>query len=262
MLARDEKYLDAETGMVAVLHTWGQNLTEHPHLHTIVPAGGWSNTAQCWKTSRKKFFIPVKVISAVFRGKFLALLRQAFDDKQLKFEGEIKPLQLKGNFKRLLNDLYAKDWVVYAKKPFKNATQIINYLGRYTHRVAISNQRLTGITEDEVSFSWKDYKDYGRKKVMKLKAEEFIRRFLLHVLPKGFCKIRYYGIFAPRKRKIVLKQCKRAIGRACAKSKLAGLSWQKALKLLWGIDVTVCPACKKGRMVTVDEFKGGRAPPL
>jgi hypothetical protein len=262
MLARDEKYLDVETGLVAVLHTWGQNLMDHPHLHVIVPAGGWSHTAQCWKASRKKFFIPVKVISAVFRGKFLAMLRQAFDGGQLKFEGEIKPLALKGNFKRLLNELYKKDWVVFAKKPFKNATHIINYLGRYTHRVAISNQRLTGITEDEVSFSWKDYKDRSKQKVMTLSGHEFIRRFLLHILPKGFCKIRYYGIFASRNKKTALNRCKKSIGFAVAKSKLAGLGWKEALKMLSGIDVTVCPVCKKGKMVTVKEFKGGRAPPV
>jgi hypothetical protein len=261
MLARDEKYLDAETGMVAVLHTWGQNMMDHPHLHVLVPAGGWSQTAQCWKPSRTKFFIPVKVISAVFRGKFLAMLRQAYEEERLLFEGEIKLLKLKGNFKRLLNDLYAKDWVVYAKKPFRSAKHIINYLGRYTHRVAISNQRLLNITNNDVSFTWKDYRDRSRQKVMTLSGEEFIRRFLLHILPKRFFKIRYYGIFASRKRKTALTQCKRAIGRACAKVKLKGLSWQQALKAATGFDVTVCPACKKGKMVTVAEFKGSRAPP-
>lgn len=261
MLARDEKYLDAETGMVAVLHTWGQNLMEHPHLHILVPAGGWSQKAQCWKPSRKKFFIPVKVISAVFRGKFLPLLRQAFGERKLTFEGAIKSLQLKSNFKQLLNALYAKDWVVYAKKPFKNAKHIIGYLGRYTHRVAISNQRLLRITNDDVSFTWKDYRDRGRQKVMTLRGEEFIRRLLLHILPKRFFKIRYYGIFAPRKRKAALKQCKRTIGRACAKARLTGLSWQQALKAATGFDVTVCPKCKKGKMVTLAEFKGCRAPP-
>ena len=142
MLAKDKKHLGVDSGLVAVLHTWGQNLMEHPHLHTMVPDGGWDETAQCWKLSRKKFLIPVKVISAVFRGKFLAILKQNYLDDKLKFEGEIKPLALNTNFRKLLDTLYKKEWVVHAKKPFKNAAHIIEYLGRYTHRVAISNNRI------------------------------------------------------------------------------------------------------------------------
>ena len=261
MLAKDPKYLNALTGLVAVLHTWGQNLMEHPHLHTIVPAGGWNETTQYWKASRKTFFIPVKVISAVFKGKFLSLLKQAYFNKQLKFEGEISPLQFKNNFKLLLNLLYGKKWVVYAKKPFKNAVHIINYLGRYTHRVAISNQRIEGIDGDSVAFKWKDYKDHSKQKTMKLHAMEFIRRFLLHVLPKGFCKIRYYGIFASRNRKTLLTLCRKALGYRISKSKFTGLCWQESLQLISGINVHVCPVCKKGKMTTIAILKGYRGPP-
>lgn len=261
MLAKDPKYLNADTGLVAVLHTWGQNLMEHPHLHTIVPAGGWNGTSQYWKASRKNFFIPVKVISAVFRGKFLALLKQAYCQGQIKFAGEIKLLEQKNNFKQLLDALYSKPWVVFAKKPFKNAGHIVSYLGRYSHRVAIGNSRILGIEGDQVSFKWKDYKDRSKQKVMKLSAMEFIRRFLLHILPQGFCKIRYFGIFACRNRKTVLIKCRKAFGYSFRKSRFANLSWRQSLKVVSGIDVSICPVCKKGNMITIAVFKSYRGPP-
>ncbi len=259
-LAKDKKYLNAQSGLLAVLHTWGQNLMDHPHLHTLVPAGGWCETAQCWKQGSKKFFIPVRVISAVFKGKFLFLLKQAYHENQLKFEGEIKPLQLKNNFKKLLDTLYSKAWVVYAKKPFKNASRVIKYLGRYTHRVALSNSRIISIEEGNVIFKWKDYKEKGKQKTMKLAAPEFIRRFLLHVLPKGFCKIRYYGIFALRNRKEMLFKCKQTVAYSTQKSKLTGLSWQDALKTITGIDICKCPVCKTGNMITTVVLTRYRAP--
>lgn len=261
MLAKDPKYLNALTGLVAVLHTWGQNLMEHPHLHTLVPAGGWSDTNGFWKASRKNFFIPVKVISAVFRGKFLALLKQAYCQGQLKFDGEIKPLGLKNNFKQLLDTLYGKPWVVFAKKPFKNANHIVAYLGRYSHRVAIGNNRILGIEGDHVVFKWKDYKDHSKQKTMKLPAMEFIRRFLLHILPKGFCKIRYFGIFASRNRKTVLAKCSKALGYSFHKSRFTDLSWRQLLLLVSGIDVSLCPVCKKGNMIMIAVLKGFRGPP-
>jgi len=261
MLAKDSKYLNADTGLVAVLHTWGQNLMEHPHLHTIVPAGGWDETAQCWKASRKNFFIPVKVISAVFRGKFLALLKQAYRQGQLTFAGEIEPLGLKNNFKQLLDTLYGKPWVVFAKKPFKNANHIVEYLGRYSHRVAIGNNRILGIEEDQVLFRWKDYKDNSKQKIMRLASTEFIRRFLLHILPRGFCKIRYFGIFSCRKRKTVLAKCGQALGYSFRKSRFSNLSWEQSLKLVSGVDVSLCPVCKKRNMMLITAFKCYRGPP-
>jgi len=261
MLAKDKKYLYANTGLVAVLHTWGQNLMEHPHLHTLVPAGGWDENTQYWKSSRNNFFIPVKVISAVFRGKFLSMLKQYYLDNTLKFEGEIKTLGQKINFKQLLNTLYRKQWVVYAKKPFKNASHIVAYLGRYTHRVAISNRRIIGIDGDCVIFKWRDYTDHGKQKIMRLDATEFIRRFLLHILPKGFCKIRYFGIFASRNRKTVLTKCKNVLRYKFQKPRFDALSWQQSLKLVSGIDVSICPMCKKGNMIRIVDFKSQRDPP-
>lgn len=260
-LAKDQKYLHALTGMVAVLHTWGQNLMEHPHLHTLVPAGGWSEVAQSWKASRKKFFLPVKVISALFKGKFLSLLKVAYQTGELKFEGEIKPLKRKENFKQLLNTLYQKPWVVYAKKPFRNSAAIVNYLARYTHRVAIDNGRILSIEDGQVSFRWKDYKKQGAKGTMKLSGEEFIRRFLLHVLPKGFCKIRYYGIFASRIRSTMLQHCQKATGLSPAPSRFAGLDWKAVLLLAYRIDVSLCPVCKSGTMELHRTFKSLRSPP-
>ena len=260
-LSKDRKYLNAQSGVVAVLHTWGQNLMEHPHLHTIVPSGGWCETAGCWRPSSKKFFMPVKVISAVFKGKFLSFLKVAYQQKRLKFEGEIKSLRQGNEFKALLNVVYAKHWVVYAKKPFRKTAHIINYLGRYTHRVAISNNRIMGLEADNVIFRWRDYRDKGKQKAMKLHASEFIRRFLLHVLPKGFCKIRYFGIFASRNRKLLLLKCQKAIGYRETKSKFTGLSWQDTLLLISGINVSKCPICKTGNMITTMMLKGYRAPP-
>jgi hypothetical protein len=261
MLAKDKKYLNADTGLVAVLHTWGQNLMEHPHLHTLVPAGGWNENTQYWKSSRKNFFIPVKVISAVFRGKFLSMLKQNYLDNKLKFEGEIKTLDQKIKFKQLLDILYSKPWVVYAEKPFMNASHIIAYLGRYTHRVAISNKRIISIDGNHIIFKWKDYNDHGKQKIMRLDATEFIRRFLLHILPKGFCKIRYFGIFASRNRKTVLTKCKNVLRYKFQKPQFVALSWQQTLMLVSGIDVSICPMCKKGNMIRIVDFKSQRDPP-
>jgi len=266
MLAKDKKHLGVDTGLVAVLHTWGQNLMEHPHLHTIVPAGGWDETSQYWKYSRKKFFIHVNVLSRVFRGKFLSLLKKAYQEKQLKFKGEIAPLKHANNFKQLLNLLYNKEWVVFCEKSQKSYSQIIDYLGRYSYRVAISNNRILGIENDNVIFRWNDYKDNGKQKVMELHAVEFIRRFLLHILPDGFCKIRYYGIFASRNRTSILKHIKKALGRKTTKAKYAGLPWNEVLFLLTGVDPLKCPNCKVGKMIPVTDTspaiaKSNRAPP-
>lgn len=260
-LAKDEKHLGVLSGLVAVLHTWGQNLMDHTHLHTMVPAGGWSEWNGYWKNTKKNFFIHVKVLSKVFRGKFLAAIKTAYKNKQLKFEGEIKSLNQSGNFKNLIDILYKKDWVVYAKEPFKNASGIIKYLGNYTHRIAISNDRIQKIEGDEILFGWKDYRDNSKRKMMSLTAHEFIRRFLLHVLPPGFCKIRYYGILSSRNRNTVLQKCKNAMAIKEAKSKFEGLMWNEVLKIVTGFDVLMCPHCKKGKMIPVGTFLSRRAPP-
>ena len=246
-LARDQKYLGSLTGVVAILHTWGQNLMHHPHLHTMVPSGGWNDGNEKWNLSREKFFIPIRVMSATFRGKFLFYFKKAWVEQRLKFTGKNQDLKVRKNFNTLIDSLYRKDWVVFTKAPFKNTSQIIKYLGRYSHRVAITNGRIKDVVENQVIFTMKDYRD-GKQKELKLQSVEFIHRFMLHVLPKSFCKIRYYGLFACRIRRTVLQKCKKAIGIANAKSKFMGLSWQKQLYVLTGKDVTLCPVCKKGNM--------------
>ena len=208
-LAKDPKFLGATTGVTSVLHTWGQNLSFHPHVHCIVPGGGLSKDGLRFVRSRKKFFIPVKVVSRKFRGKFLYLLKQAYDKGQLAFFNEATPLSIKANFLTLVDDLYLKDWVVFCKKPFKSPAHVVKYLGRYTHRVAISNSRIKTFDGKTVSFGWKDYKDRNKSKVMTLSASEFTRRFLLHVLPDRLTKIRHYGILSSRNIKSLLLKCMR-----------------------------------------------------
>ena len=193
--------------MTSVLHTWGQNLSFHPHVHCIVPGGGLSNDGLRFVRSRKKFFIPVKVISKKFRGKFLHLLRQAYDNGEIAFFNEAAELATKSNFLTLVDRLYSKDWVVFCKKPFKSPAHVVKYLGRYTHRVAISNSRIKAFDGETVSFAWKDYKDGNKSKVMTLDASEFARRFLLHVLPDRLVKIRHYGILCSRNVGTKLMKC-------------------------------------------------------
>ena len=253
-LAKDPRYLNSATGIVAILHSWGQNLMYHPHLHIMVPAGGWNEGEQKWHDSRRKFFIPVRVVSALFRGKFLSFLKHAFNEQQLTFAGSITQLKSSKTFNSLLTILYGKDWVVYTRKPFKNSSQIINYLGRYSHRIAISNSRIHEVEGDLVTFSMKDYRD-GMRKLITIKATEFIRRFLLHVLPKGFCKIRYYGLFATRNRNTVLERCRKAMGKAKAASKFSALTWQQVLQLVTGKNIDLCPVCKTGKMTETITFK-------
>jgi len=196
-LARDPKFLGAQTGVTSVLHTWGQNLAFHPHVHCIVPGGGLSNDGLRFISSSKKFFLPVRVISRKFRGKFLFYLKEAWNNGKIELFNDATQLANGFNFLNFINCLYLKDWVVYCKKPFKSPWHVVNYLGRYTHRVAISNSRIVDFDETTVTFKWKDYKD-NKVKLMDLKVEEFVRRFLLHVLPSGFTKIRHYGILSSR----------------------------------------------------------------
>ena len=200
-LARDPKHLGAEIGFLAVLHTWGENLHHHPHLHCVVPGGGLSRDPIGWVACANNFFLPVRVLSRLFRGKFLSFLQDAFDRGQLRFSGKLQALAQTASWKSFMKRLRSIDWVVYAKPPFGGAPQVLKYLARYTHRVAISNQRLVSIEDGKVSFLWKDYAHGNQQRTMTLDAVEFIRRFLLHVLPKGFVRIRYYGFLAHPQRK-------------------------------------------------------------
>lgn len=247
-LSRDPKYLGAEIGFISVLHTWGQNLTDHPHLHCIVPGGGLSFDGTRFICSQKKFFIPVKVLSRKFRGKFLAFLKEAFQDGNLVFHGKIEPLSGKIKFQFLIDSLYRTEWVVYCKKPFKSPWHVLRYLGRYTHRVAISNQRIVNFQDGQVTFSWRDYRDNNRTKLMKIDASEFIRRFLLHVLPSRFVKIRHYGILSNRNRNTKLRLCQQLTFSKIRKSQK--LSTVELLLKLTGIDLRACPSCGKGIMIS------------
>jgi len=211
-LARDAKFLGAQIGVTTILHTWGQNLAFHPHVHCLVPGGGLSKDGLRFIPSSKKFFLPVKVVSRKFRGKFLALLKKAWFAGELQFFKDTNELNDELNFLNFLDALYQKEWVVYCKKPFKSPWHVMSYLGRYTHRVAISNARIVGFDGDYVSFKWKDYKDHNRMKLMTLEAEEFVRRFLLHILPSGFTKIRHYGLLASRNVSTKLALCLRLLG--------------------------------------------------
>ena len=213
-LARDPKHLGADIGFLGVLHTWGQNLQVHPHVHYIVPAGGLALDDSRWIDSSRRFFLPVHALSRVFRGKFVAELKQLFEENKLQFHGSQQSLATPGCLATFLRQLFRQDWVVYAKPPFGGAEHVLNYLARYTHRVAISNHRLVAFENDRVSFRWRDYAHGGKKKIMTISADEFLRRFLLHVLPKGLVRIRHFGLFANRRRQTALARCRQLLGAA------------------------------------------------
>ena len=207
-VAADPKHLGAEIGFLAILHTWGQTLQPHPHIHCVVPGGGLSFDHAHWLSSRSSFFLPVKVLSRIFRGKFVAGLRRAFRDHQLLFYGACRPLAVEKNFVAFLRTLFQQDWIVYAKPPFGGAEHVLHYLARYTHRVAISNHRLLSVSDSAVSFRWKDYAHGSKPRTMTLSPQEFLRRFLQHVLPGGFPRLRYFGWLANRRRKNLLPLCR------------------------------------------------------
>ena len=248
-LGRDKKHLGAELGLIAVLHTWGQNLMDHPHVHCIVPGGGLSQDGMRWIASRNNFFIPVRVLSQVFRGKFLEQLKKAYRVRRIKCVGKASSLECKATFQKLLDRLYNKEWIVYAKQPFGGPEQVLAYLGRYTHRVAISNHRLVGMTDGKVSFRWRDYRDQDKEKIMTVEAGEFLRRFLLHILPDGLCKIRYYGLLSNRKRKDQLDKCRTLLDAPMQEVEPDAVTWQEVLLELTGIDVLMCPSCHRGKML-------------
>jgi hypothetical protein len=232
-VAADPARLGAEVGFLSVLHTWGQTLQRHPHIHCVVPGGGLSPDHSQWTRSPPHFFLPVRVLSRVFRGKFVAGLRQAFHAKQLAFYGELQPLATEKAFAAFLRTLFREDWVVYAKAPFGGPEHVLQYLARYTHRVAISNHRLLSVDDDRVTFRWKDYAHHNKSRAMTLTLEEFLRRFLQHVLPKGLPRIRYFGWLANRRRRQLLPLCRTLL--AAAPLPAAAPASENA--------VWQCPAC-------------------
>jgi hypothetical protein len=253
-IAADPEHLGAQIGFFAVLHSWGQNLQFHPHLHCVVPGGGLSPDGQRWICCRPNFFLPVRVLSHLFRRLFLESLQKAFDSGKLQLLGRLEPLRERGTFVRHCAELKEQEWVVYAKRPFAGPQQVLDYVGRYTHRVAISNNRLLNIEDDQVSFQWKDYRTGGQVKTMTLSADEFIRRFLLHVLPNGFQRIRYYGFLGNRYRQQKLQQCRRLLGMQMPDLHPAlppEQDYRDRYENLTGCSLRQCPQCQRGRMVLI-----------
>jgi hypothetical protein len=249
-IAADPKHLGAEIGFFAVLHTWGQNLLHHPHLHFVMAGGGIAPEGDRWISCRPGFFLSVRVLSRLFRRLFLKSLQKAFESGKLNFFSSLEALRDLKAFLRYLAPVRKKEWVVYAKPPFAGPQQVLDYVGRYTHRVAISNDRILDIEDREVRFRWKDYRDHNRQKTITLTADEFIRRFLLHVLPDGFQRIRYFGFLGNRYRKQKLALCRQLLGMpengvpACETS----TDYRDLYENLTGSSLWECPVCHQGRM--------------
>ncbi len=243
-VARDPRHLGAELGFFSVLHTWNQKLSLHPHVHCVIPAGGLSLDHTHWVKSQNQFFLPLKVLSRVFRGKFVAGLKQAFQSGRLQFHGKLALLAPPKTFAAWLRLLFRKDWVVYAKPPFGGPQYVLQYLGRYTHRVAISNHRLVSFADGKVTFRWRDSAHNNEQKLMTVSLDEFLRRFLLHLLPKGFVRIRNFGFLANRRRATLLPLGFQLLGapQAQADQDVSGSN-----------DPWRCPKCS-GPMVVVERF--------
>jgi hypothetical protein len=245
--AKNPKNLGARIGFFSILHTWGQNLLDHPHIHCVVTGGGLNKEKTEWIKSRDNFLISVKILGKLFRGKYLYYLKKLYEEGKLGFHGKMEVVGDEPGFNQLLNECYAKKWVVYSKKPFDDPIQVLKYLGRYTHRVAISNSRIINYSEGKVSFLWKDYRDKNKKKVMSLSVEEFMRRFLLHVLPKGFKRIRFYGILCNGYKKENL----RLIRYLLRKEGLMVSSNSEKIESP-EYDVNMCPKCKSKHTYSVE----------
>ena len=254
-IGRDGRHLSAEIGLTAVLHTWGQNLDHHPHVHCIVPGGGLSPDGTRWMRCRPGFFLPVRVLSRLFRRLFLDGLLAAFDAGELKFFGEFAAIGDREAFLAHLAPYRTREWVVYAKQPFAGPAQVLAYLARYTHRVAIGNSRLVELTGEHVRFRWKDYRanDHGKSKIMTLAAGEFMRRFLMHVLPDGFHRIRHYGLFANGRRVENLALCRELLDASSPPKSpdATGLADQAKAS----VEPPPCPCCG-GRMAIIEMFEG------
>ena len=248
-IAADPKHLGAEIGFFAVLHTWGSNLLHRPHLHCVVTGGGLSADGAEWISCRAGFFLPVWVLSRLFRRLFLEYLIKAFDAGKVEFFSSLESLRDRSTFLDYLVPTREVEWVVYAKRPFAGPEQVLDYVGRYTHRVAISNHRLLDIAEGKVTFRYKDYRHDAQQKTMILQAEEFIRRFLLHVLPDGFQRIRYYGFLGNRYREQKLAHCRELLGMATPESPVSETAkgYRERYEELTGSSLWQCPVCRQGQ---------------
>jgi hypothetical protein len=256
-VARNPRHLGAEIGFFSVLHTWNQKLQLHPHVHCVIPAGGLSPDRARWIRSRPRFFLPIQVLRRVFRGKFVAALNSAFQRGQLHLSGKLASLAQPKTFPSWLRPLFRKDWIVYSKPPFGGPQYVLHYLGRYTHRVAISNHRLVAFEDGAVTFRWRDSAHHNEQKLMMLSLDEFLRRFLLHLLPKGFVRIRHFGFLASRRRAQLLPLCFAALDSELAQSETATPTAQDSPNRF-------CPNCA-GPMVIIERFTAAqiqlRSPP-
>ena len=261
-IAADPQHLGAQIGFISILHTWGQNLLHHPHVHCVVPGGGLSPDGSHWIGCRPGFFLPVRVLSRLFRRLFLEALRRAHQAGELHFYSHLEPLHEAKAFARYLAPVAEAEWVVYAKPPFGGPQQVLHYLGRYTHRVAISNNRLVSLDNDQVTFLWKDYRHGAAKKTMTLAAEEFIRRFLIHVVPEGFQHIRHYGFLANRHRECKLALCRELLGTSTpvAEAPDEKEDYRDRYERLTGKSLRDCPTCGRGHMVCIETFPAGSRP--
>jgi hypothetical protein len=250
-IAADPQHLGAEIGCLAVLHTWGQNLLHHPHLHCLIPGGGIAPDGRCWIACRPGFFLPVRVLSRMFRGLFLHHLAQAFAAGELNFFSAHRHLHEPVAFRRYLAPVHRTEWVVYAKPPFAGPAQVLDYVGRYTHRVAISNNRLVSMDNDKVRFRWKDYRDGSRQKTMTLQGGEFIRRFLIHVLPDGFHRIRYYGFLGNCHRVRKLALCRELLGMMPTAPTDRPADYRDRFETVTGQSLRECPHCQTGIMAVI-----------
>ena len=241
-LAKDPKHLGAKIGYICVLHTWGSRMNYHPHLHTIVLGGGL-DAANQWKDKGKRFFFPVKVMSAVFKKHYLQELKQLRESDKLEYHGTAEKLRNHYEFKALLGKLYGKPWVVYTKEAFNGANSVIKYLGRYTHRIAISNRRIISMTDETVTYLVKDYKNGGKYVPETIPGTEFIRMFLMHVLPKGFVRVRHYGLLSCRSKKEKMNLCRKLLNGIQYLSKLRGKNCAEKMLILYGRDICKCEAC-------------------
>lgn len=241
-LASDPKHLGAKIGYMCILHTWGSKMNYHPHIHVIVLGGGL-DSKNGWRDNGSKFFLPIRVLSKKFRGKYMAELKALWENKKLEFHGLASKYRNHYAFKELINSCYVKEWIPYSKETFNGAGSVIQYLGKYTHRIAISNYRLIRMTDTTVTFSVKDYKNQGQWKELTLTGIEFIRRFLMHVPPKHFVRIRHYGLLSSRTKRKKLTLCRNLLG--CKKyiSEIKDMSVPEMLKHLWKIDICVCKIC-------------------
>jgi hypothetical protein len=260
-LSKNIKHLGAEIGFISVLHTWGQNMLDHPHIHCIVPGGGIKDNEK-WKSCKDDFLFPLKVMSKLFKGKFMNAFKNGVKDGSILFHGTLKEYSNHSLWEYFIDDLYSKEWVVYTKPPFASPERVLKYLGGYTHRIAISNHRIIDVSDTHVSFKWRSYADESQIKVMKVTIVEFIRRFLLHILPKRYQRIRYYGFLSNRKRKEALALCFKILGKI-REAKLKVKTTIEVLELckkIFGHDLTLCPECKKGTLqpaFTLGRFAGG-----